>query len=227
MGRELAAGLVGDGVQVTVWDRDRPDIEGVSWVELDLTDTPAVLAAARGHHGSLDALVHCAGAHLPVKFDDETVEEALGLSIALHASALLAAVRGLRTPLQQARGAVVAVSSAAAHLAYYRSLAYGASKAALERIVEQLAVELAPDGIRINAISPGLVRTPMTTPIWSDPAKVAERVRTIPLGRMGEPSEIATLIRFLASDASSYITGATIPVDGGLSVALAHALPVP
>jgi NAD(P)-dependent dehydrogenase (short-subunit alcohol dehydrogenase family) len=225
IGRELASKVTSNGDTVTIWDRDQPDVKHAEWVQVNLTDVEAIATAAAAQDGPLDAFVHCAGVHMPVASDDPAIAEAIATSMSLHASSLIVAVRGLGGALRAAGGSVVAISSAAAHLVYPRSAAYGASKAALERIVQQLAVELGPE-IRVNAVSPGAVRTPMTESIWSNPELSAQRRRTIPLDRPAEPREIADVIEFLASDASSYVTGVTIPIDGGMGVALAASLAV-
>ena len=93
--------------------------------------------------------------------------------------------------------------------------AYSSSKAAASMLMRQLALELAPHGIRSNAVAPGLVRTPLSEPAYADAAKLAARERLVPLGRIGAARDIADAVLWLASERSSYITGQQILVDGG------------
>ena len=117
-------------------------------------------------------------------------------------------------------GAMVFVSSISGTHSIENEVSYGAAKAALNHLVRGAAHELGPQNIRVNAVTPGFVRTPrllaaLSEEFWSG-------LKTyIPLGRAAEPSEVATAILFLVSDMSAYITGAVIPVDGGLSVVAA------
>ncbi|MBV9308398.1 MAG: SDR family oxidoreductase, partial [Acidobacteriaceae bacterium] len=94
-------------------------------------------------------------------------------------------------------------------------IAYNASKAGLLGLLHTAANELGPYGIRVNAVCPGLIRTRLTAASFSDQKRLGEYFKHIPLGRGGEPEEVAQAVLFLASDLASYITGATLPVDGG------------
>ena len=119
--------------------------------------------------------------------------------------------------VEQRAGALVAVASVSGLFAAPFHAAYGAAKAGLVSLVKTFAVELAPHGVRVNAVAPGAVRTPRLLAITTDERR-AESARTIPLRRMGEPEEIASVVAFLASDLASYVTGQTVVADGGASV---------
>jgi NAD(P)-dependent dehydrogenase (short-subunit alcohol dehydrogenase family) len=109
------------------------------------------------------------------------------------------------------------VASIQSFIAYQAGAsAYASSKAALAQFTRSLAVELAPDGVRVNAIAPGFFVTAMTAGTRSDPARVAAFQARTPMKRMGEPTELAGPVLFLASRLSSYVTGVVLPVDGGL-----------
>jgi len=116
--------------------------------------------------------------------------------------------------VEQRGGALVAVASVSGLFAAPTHAAYGAAKAGLVSLVKTFAVELAPHGVRVNAVAPGAIRTPRVLAITTDERR-AESARSIPLRRMGEPEEIASVVAFLASDLASYITGAYVPVCGG------------
>ena len=98
--------------------------------------------------------------------------------------------------------------------------AYSASKAALVMLASQLAYEWGADGIRVNCVSPGMVRTPLTEKVYDDPARSAQRAAQIPAGRIAEPVDLARAIAFLGSDSAGYVNGVNLIVDGGLRTAL-------
>ena len=116
------------------------------------------------------------------------------------------------------RGRLVFVGSVAGHLPTPGSAPYGMAKAGVNSLVRSLSVEVAPDRINVNAIAPGLIRTPMTQERLDDPEKAESSMENIPWGRAGEPEEIAGLAVFLASDAADYVTGQVFVMDGGLTM---------
>jgi len=119
--------------------------------------------------------------------------------------------------VEQRTGSLVAVASVSGLFAAPFHAAYGAAKAGLVSLVKTFAVELAPKGVRVNAVAPGAIRTPRVLAITTEERREAS-ARSIPLGRMGEPGEIAQVVAFLASDLASYVTGQTLAADGGASV---------
>jgi glucose 1-dehydrogenase len=116
------------------------------------------------------------------------------------------------------RGSIIATSSVSAYSAQPQLVHYQVAKAGVTMLVRGMALELAPHGIRVNAIAPGLVETNLTTRIFENPDMLAARVSRIPLGRAGQPEDFIGAATFLAADESAWVTGTTITVDGGFSV---------
>ncbi len=174
-------------------------------------DWAAAVSDATERFGGVDILVNNAAIHhiKPLEFEDEaTFERFLKVNLIgafLGIQAVLPAMR------QRGGGAIVNVSSTAGIKGYYGHGAYGASKWGLRGLSKVAAVELGADGIRVNSVHPGPIRTDMMP---QDEASM-ERFRALPLGRHGEPSEVSELICFLASDAASFITGTEHIIDGG------------
>ena len=178
--------------------------------------SPESLDAAFRTAGTPDILIANAGTVSEAAFWEQTPEEwqrilAVNLSGVFHAMQLAA-----RLMRQQYRGgAIVVTASTNSFDGEARLGAYNASKAGLLGLVRTAANELGPYQIRVNAVCPGLIRTRLTTESFANPAILQKYFQQIPLGRGGEPDEVAQAIVFLASGLASYITGATLFVDGG------------
>jgi NAD(P)-dependent dehydrogenase (short-subunit alcohol dehydrogenase family) len=222
MGLALASALVADGAKVHAWDRVEVPHDAGDWTEVDLAEAESIARAAAGITDPVTCIAHCAGLLLSTHVDAENAGELIQVGVQVHAIAFLRLVQALRPRLRLGHGSAVAISSVADHLVYPGSLAYGPSKAALSRLVAQLSTELGPEGVRVNAIAPASIQTPMSAHLWSNPEIDARWVRWVPLGRRGTADEVTSVIRFLASASASYISGVVLPVDGGLSAGLAH-----
>ncbi len=222
IGRRIARELAAAGHAVALCDVD-PRVEeaaeecGASgWRTFDVADRDAVEEAVSAL-GPFDALVsnaaivdqiHPALGFPPEGFERELAVNLTGAFWCARAAAPAMAERGF--------GRIVVISSGAATSGLPGQVAYSASKAGLLGMVRTLAVELAASGVTVNAVLPGMIATEK---VRAMPEKVAARaVRRIPVGRFGGMEEVAALVAFLCSERASYLTGACIPVDGGLGL---------
>jgi NAD(P)-dependent dehydrogenase (short-subunit alcohol dehydrogenase family) len=167
--------------------------------------------------GGLDALVSNAGLHRPNQLVDATVED-WDLLFAVHARAAWLLAKSAYPHLKASKGAMVATGSITGTAPHYGQSVYPAAKAALIVLCQQLALEWGKDGIRVNVVSPGPVRTEINAHIYADPERVRVRNETIPIGRLGEPNDVAKMTAFLLGPDAGFVTGQNIVVDGGLLI---------
>ena len=214
--RTLAAG--GAGVWIFDLAGERPaEVAaqfGAHGVAADVTD-PASLASALARAGAPDIVVANAGIVIESPLTDVT-REAWDRTIAINLGGLFHTVQAAASLMKpRRRGAIVLTASTNSFDGEARLTAYNASKAGILGILHTAANELGPYGVRVNAVCPGLIRTRLTQAHFSNPQLLREYFRHIPLGRGGEPEEVAQAAAFLASDLASFITGAALFVDGG------------
>ena len=231
IGAAVASALAAAGADVVLSGRDARSLESVAEsltgvrtaiITADLADPADVerlAAAALDAFDGLDILVNNAGITFPELAADLTVGAwDATMAVNLRAPALLGARIGAAMAADGG-GSIVNIASLAGLRALPEHYAYAASKAALIMATKVLALELGPAGVRANAICPTVVLTEMGQQVWGEPKKAAPMLARIPLGRFGIPADVAAAVVWLASDASSMVNGAELPLDGGFTVA--------
>ena len=240
IGRAIARGFVAEGCKVAIWDA-APGVEdaaaelGVLAIQVDVTDYPAVREAVNRtvqHLGSIDHLVHAAAVGsskfgfpftslAPADWPRVLDVNIMGMTNVAHALA--------PAMVERKRGTMIFIASVAGQIGSQTDPPYSASKAANINFAQCMAKDLAPHGIRVNTICPGMVETPLNRSVWqawhdqqppaarkSYEAWAGEKVKTVvPLGRWQTPDDIADMAVFLASERADQVTGQTINVDGG------------
>lgn len=193
----------------------------------DLCDSnvaPQLVEAAVSAFGGLDALVANAGMASPGAICSLSVADWDKMFNTNVRGAWLLAKHGYPY-LKKSRGAACFTSSMSGQVPHEGSGAYSPAKAALAMLAQTLALEWAPDGIRVNVVSPGMTHTPMTDKMYADPDIKKAREKLIPLHRIGDPKDIANAIEFFISPLSSYVTGQDLCVDGGFSKSILSHIP--
>jgi 2-deoxy-D-gluconate 3-dehydrogenase len=225
IGRAIAEALVESGAGVLLVDRDEPALEQAARelqaeayaADLARDDAPeSAVERAVAEWGRIDFLVNAAGVQArgpATELSDEDWER-------LHAVNLRSVFRASRAAARRMKedgtgGAMLNVASISSTVGVPGIVAYGAMKGGVVQLTKGLAVELAPYGVRVNAVAPGYVSTAMTEELWSDEARRTETTARIPLGRFASPNEISPAALFLLSPAAGYITGEVLHVDGG------------
>lgn len=208
----MAAGLPPERVTIVPGDVAREaDVEGL-------------VGAALERHGRLDIVVSNAGIHRSTPFLDTSLDAWRELMATNLDGTFLVCRAAARAMVEGGRpGSIVVVASTNSLVAEPVMAAYNASKAALTSLTASMAIELAPHDIRVNAVAPGTIETEMTRPMIA----AGHRFGGIPLGRIGDAREVAWAVAFLASDEASYVTGATLVVDGGQLAINGEPLPHP
>lgn len=229
IGRASALRFAEEGARVLIVARKEADLQkvaaenaNISYLAADLTDTEAVKRVAdkvrNDFGGKLDILMNNAG-WCPVQPITEVTLDDYNKAFDLDVRSVVDMTIQLLGAIQKARGTIINLSSVGATHPNTNLSMYVGAKAAIENFTRVWALELAKDGVRVNAIAPGAV----VTNIWNVPGLTPEESKAheeritsgIPMGRMADPSEIANVAAFLASDEASYITGSVVAVDGG------------
>ncbi|GAA1706695.1 SDR family NAD(P)-dependent oxidoreductase [Kribbella yunnanensis] len=229
LGASIARGLAEHGAMVAVVDRDPAGAEAVTEAlvsdslravavtadVVDATSCANAVAAASAELGPLSILVNCAGVIDRIRPEDTDFGARVQRLLSVNAVGTANMVAAALPDLKQTAGCIVNVASVASFRATPGGSGYAASKGAVLQLTRSLAAELATSGIRVNAIAPGPMETEMTAEVRNDQERAQAMLEHIPLGRFGRPDEAVGPVVFLASDLATYVTGATLPVDGG------------
>ncbi len=215
IGRGLAEGFLAAGYSVTGIDRaaEAWAAPGFRYVALDITDGDAVATFGAGLD-RLDVLVNAAGIIRRVdEFELPVFEQVIDVNL----TGTMRLVTACRSALAVRGGAIVNVASMLSFFGGALVPAYSASKGGIVTLTKSLAVAWAKDDIRVNAIAPGWITTPLTSALQADEERNRAILERTPMGRWGEPGDLVGPALFLASDAARFVTGVVLPVDGGYS----------
>jgi glucose 1-dehydrogenase len=202
---------------------------GAIAVQADVSDeaeVKAMVARMFEEFGTIDVLVANAGLQRDAPIRDMTLDQwnkVIGVNLIGQFLCCREAIReferrGVRPEVSSAAGKIVCMSSVHDRIPWAGHVNYAASKGGVMLMMQSIAQEVAPSRIRINGISPGAIRTPINRPAWETPEAYAELLRLIPYKRIGEPEDIARAVVWLALDEADYVTGATLYVDGGMTL---------
>jgi 3-oxoacyl-[acyl-carrier protein] reductase len=233
IGSALCRRLAARGARLTVAARDCRRTRalgaelGAQPLPIDATCAAHVdrcFAEALEHHGRIDGVVNCVGS-LVLKPAHLTTDDEWASALATNLTSAFLTVRAAVRAMTGTGGAVVLMSSAAARVGIANHEAVAAAKAGVLGLVLSSAASYAGRGIRVNAVAPGLVRTPLTAALTADERSVKGLAALHPLGRIGEPEEVASAIEWLLDPTQSWITGQVFGIDGGLATVRSRAQP--
>jgi NAD(P)-dependent dehydrogenase (short-subunit alcohol dehydrogenase family) len=225
LGLACAEAFAASGAEVVLASRGAEELERAAAairarggqarpVVCDVTK-PTDVAALFAGLDRCDVLVNNAGGNRPQPFVEvalETLDHLLALNVL---SMFVTAQAAARRMIAQRSGVILNMSSQMGHVGAPNRTVYCMTKHAIEGLTKAMAVELAPQGIRVNSLAPTYIETPLTQPFFADEAFRSETLRRIPLGRIGQVGEVAAAAVFLASPAASLITGTSLVIDGG------------
>jgi NAD(P)-dependent dehydrogenase (short-subunit alcohol dehydrogenase family) len=220
IGEGIARAFAQNGARVIVADVNEAGAARVAaaiggdYAVLDVADRAACDALA-AQIGPISILVNNAGIIRRGKLESATTRADWDATMAVNLDGPYNLVTAFLAQLKATKGSVINIGSIQSFVALPNSAAYTTSKGGVRALTKALAIELSPQGIRVNAIGPGMIATPLNADARQNPDYMANFAQRIPLGRLGEPADIAGPAVFLASDLARYVTGVTLPVDGG------------
>ena len=221
IGAAVVARLASEGAKVMIADVQTPVEmnDSIAFVKTDISsaqEVEALVEATTRKWGRIDILINNAGLGALAETPDMD-EELWDTVFAINTKAIYLVCKYAIPVMRSQGGAIVNIASISGLAGDYGMGVYNASKGAVINYTRSLALDCARDGIRVNALCPGLIETAMTALTVARPEDCEAWLGPIPLGRMGQPSEIANVVAFLASDEASYMTGSIITADGGIT----------
>lgn len=221
IGLGIARAFAAQGAQVYATGATETEVaraaasgEAIAFSRLDVRDAQAV-ADWVGGLGALDVVVNCAGT---IRRGQEHDPEVFAQVIDINLTGSMRVCAAARPGLKLRRGCIVNTASMLSFFGGGLVPGYSASKGGVAQMTKSLAIAYAADGIRVNAVAPGWIATPLTQALQDDPQRSAPILARTPLGRWGTPQDVAGPVLFLASEAAAFVTGAVLPVDGGYLV---------
>lgn len=218
IGRAIADGFAADGASVTVVGHEAPtDLSaGMASAVVDVRSSDETAAFFAAFH-RIDTLINCAG--IIRRGGAEFTPDGFADVIDVNLTGTLRCCHAAHAALKEARGSIINTASMLTYFGSASAPAYAASKGGIGQLTRSLAMAWAPDGIRVNALAPGWIATPLTGALTQDPERSAVIIGRTPMARWGEPADLVGPALFLASPAAGFVTGAILPVDGGFSAA--------
>ena len=222
IGAGIAQAMAEQGARVVLADVNQDGAEQVGAqigdqavaCPLDVSDRAACDALA-AKVGPISILVNNAGIIRRGTLEADSARADWDATMAVNLDGSFNMVTAFLTQLKATQGSVINIGSIQSFVALPNSAAYTTSKGGVRALTKALAIELSPHGVRVNAIAPGMIATPLNAAARQNPGHMANFANRIPMGRLGEPLDIAGPAVFLASDLARYVTGVTLPVDGG------------
>lgn len=220
IGEAIAQAFVRDGAQVIATGATEQEVQkasslannkGIDFRVLDVRDDAAVQTMVKGI-GELDVVVNCAGV---IQRSLELEAEAFARTIDINLNGTMRVCAAAREGLKARRGCIVNTASMLSFFGGGLVPGYSASKGGVAQLTKSLAIAYADDGIRVNAVAPGWIATPLTQALQDDPQRAAPILARTPMKRWGTPVDIAGPVMFLASAQAQFVTGVILPVDGG------------
>ena len=220
IGEAIAQAFVRDGAQVIATGATEQEVQkasalanskGIDFRVLDVRDDAAVQSMVKGI-GELDVVVNCAGV---IQRSLELEAEAFARTIDINLNGTMRVCAAAREGLKARRGCIVNTASMLSFFGGGLVPGYSASKGGVAQLTKSLAIAYADDGIRVNAVAPGWIATPLTQALQDDPQRAAPILARTPMKRWGTPADIAGPVMFLSSAQAQFVTGVILPVDGG------------
>ena len=220
IGEAIAQAFVREGAQVIATGATEQEVQkasslannkGIDFRVLDVRDDAAVQSMVKGI-GELDVVVNCAGV---IQRSLELEAEAFARTIDINLNGTMRVCAAAREGLKARRGCIVNTASMLSFFGGGLVPGYSASKGGVAQLTKSLAIAYADDGIRVNAVAPGWITTPLTQALQDDPQRAAPILARTPMKRWGTPADIAGPVMFLASAQAQFVTGVILPVDGG------------